>query len=479
MTETQVINKITNFSKTLTDKSLGNLSSFGSKTSSKYLSMFETKSTKIISQTQNRIYTISPNITSDLKIAKADGIFSDAMSQIANLKSNVGNLFDFDFKSFASNMYETITTKISDFASNIADKIGGLTESIVSSIENAISNAVDSITNMVNNIIDSFTNALNKMYEDAVALVNNIIDKFKQTIDSIIEAGKTIVKTLNNFYERAKGQSSTSKYIQANKPSADGSSKPNPDALKGTPDDKILSKQLKSETQTTVKLVENPLAKLLGFTSSLIPKKEKKKIEEPKPTGDKAQYGKIQVKENKGGFVEISDETPGNVRKINQHPTGTYEAMLANGDKNTKTSNNKQDITVGDWNITTGKDKIEVVVGDQKIEIRKNKTDNIKGDENRNINGVQNNVITGAVADDFKSSYTGKIASDYSESVGGNRTEKTSGDLNEKVGGNHKETIGGGLTIHVSGNVNIISGGSATIASSGVIRINGSKIMLG
>jgi hypothetical protein len=289
------------------------------------------------------------------------------------------------------------------------------------------------------------------------------------------------------FYDRSEKQSSTSKYIQANKTNADGSFSADPSALKGTPSDKIITPQLKDDTNSTVSLDVNPLAKLLGFISSLIPATNTKKIEEPKPTDNKAEYGKIQVKENKAGFIVINDETPGNVRQINLHPTGTYNALLNNGDYHTKTANDKQEITVGNWNITTEKDKIEIISGNNKIEIRKDIYTNIAGKSDYNLTGTQSNVIAGDVTDDFKANYTGKVAENYSENVGGDKKETTSGDLTEEITGDHKENVSGSLSIQVSGNITIVSSGNTKIMSTGacniisssLVKISAPKIKLG
>jgi hypothetical protein len=274
-----------------------------------------------------------------------------------------------------------------------------------------------------------------------------------------------------SFFERDKSQSSTSKYIQANKTTADGGFTADAAVLKGTPSDKIITPQLKSDTNEVITFEANPLAKLLGFSASLIPTTEQTKVEEPKPTDNKAEYGKIQVKENKAGFIVINDETPGNVRYINLHPTGTYNAMLDNGDYNIKVTNDRQEITDGNWNITTTKDKIEIVSGNNRIEIRKNLTENVKGNFDLNVGGTQNNVVGGDVSDDFKSTYTGKIAADYTESVGGNKKETTSGNLEEKISGDHKENVQGSLTITVMGNINITACGTTNINSAGSVNI--------
>lgn len=274
-----------------------------------------------------------------------------------------------------------------------------------------------------------------------------------------------------SYYDRKEKQSSTSKYIQANKTNVDGSFSADATVLKGTPSDKIITPQLKDDTNSTVALESNPLAALLGFVSSLIPSTNTKKIDEPRPTDNKAEYGKIQVKENKAGFIVINDETPGNVRQINLHPTGTYNALLDNGDYHTKTTNDRQEITVGNWNITTEKDKIEIISGNNKIEIRKDIFTNIAGKSDYNLTGTQSNVVGADVTDDFKANYTGKIADNYSESVGGNKTETTSGNLTEKISGDHKENVSGSLTIQVSGNINIVSSGNIKIMSSGTTNI--------
>lgn len=482
LTIPEAINQINNYSKKLTESTASSLSTYGGKSTSKSLTIYDTKSKSIISSTDKNLITIAGNRKISPSTSAETIDFS--LLSLLNLKNDTQASFDTKFSGFTNDMTKGVGVKISEFASNLVKGIPGGLAAVAGAVSAAVAGAVATLTNMASNIASAFTNALSNMYNGAVKSITAIGDKFKllmkkPTIPSIDVAGAGKKEVVNNFYKRASGQSSTSKYIQANIPSKTGVMSAKIDNVKGTPDDKILTPQLKKDINATTTFEIDPIAKMLGLVGSLQPTKSEKKIEEPKPTGDKAEYGKIQIKENKGGFVIIADETPGNVRQIFQHPTGTMTAMLDNGDLNSKCTHDRQDLTDGNWNITTTLDKVEIVAGNTKIEIRKNITTKVLGNDDYDLTGTKNEVVGGDVTNDYKSNYTGKISSNYMESVGGNKTEKTGGNLKETVGGNHEETVNGNLTIKVSGNVNITAGGSCNITSGGSCSItSGSNIKI-
>lgn len=353
---------------------------------------------------------------------------------------------------------------------------------------------VDNLKNSIQDKLNKNIEAANKTAKNTEAALIDTELKNSQSSeslgDSVSAKLKATLTPYGKYYKRAPEESSTSKYIQANKNTKEGGFKANSSVLKDTPSDKIIIPQLKVDTQKTFSfggggggiggIISSILGALgLGSVTSLMPTTNTKKIEEPKPTDEKAEYGKIQVKENKAGFVVINDETPGNVRQIDLHPTGTYTAFLDNGDFHTKITNDRQEITDGNWNIKTDKDKIEIVAGNSRIEIRKDVQENITGDRDTNQDGIQNTLIKGNVKEDFKSNYFGKIGEDYNEDVGGNKNEKTSGNLTENITGDHKENTQGALTIKVTGNINITSCGTTTIMSASDISIiSGTKITL-
>jgi hypothetical protein len=425
-----------------------------------------------------------------------DAILARSTSALDKANDDAQSFHASDLLAFLKGLLKNIKLAIGKFVDDLIAKVGEIMSSIT----------IANLKTMANNYIDQISNSLKNAYNNAVASFKGQMDALNAKKNLVIASLKNSIATVKNVFsqkpkeikenylKRDVGQSSLSKVTQVNVKSATGALKADKSILKDTPAAKILATQLKVDTNVTTTFEQNPIAKALGITASLIPKVSSKKIEEPKPTDDKAEYGKVQVKENKAGFQEISDETPGNVRKVSMHPTGTYNSMLDNGDYVTKVTGNKMDMNDSDWNIKTTKDKVEIVVGDSKIEIRKNFIESITGDVNSNVEGNVNNVVQGEVTNDLKADYTGKIEGDYKENVEGDKTEKTGGDVTEKISGDHKENVTGALTITVIGNVNITSAsnvkvtapivnimgnGMVKISSSAMVQISAPLIKLG
>ena len=477
MNENDIINKITNHAVSLTTKSLISINSFAENQSKKSLAKYTSHSDKIIHSANTKLKVITINYKSNKKTSQ-DIVIASTVTNLNSLKTNIGDAYSIKLNGFGNSMGASVADNIKSFGATLSDKFNVSTTAITNIISASITNAVNSLKSAVTNLIASFTGALNLLHNAAMSTINGIAN----AIGSAFATAKTAVASVKekfDFYKKAKGSSSTSQYIQANVPNKAGTLAPNAKALIATPDAKILAPLLKKEVNTTTVMKANPLAALLGITGSLIPSQTKVEIAEPKPTGDKAQYGKIQVKETKGGFVEINDDSVGNVRKILQHPSGTYFAMLDNGDLNSKCANDRQDITVGNWHLTVSKDKVVVVAENQKIEIRKNNTTQINGNDDLVINGTKNEVVKGDVSNDYKSNLSTKVTSNSSENVDGNKKVTVGGNVEETISGNQKENITGNLTIHVTGSCNIISGGACTIASGSKVSISAPSISLG
>lgn len=269
-----------------------------------------------------------------------------------------------------------------------------------------------------------------------------------------------------DFYKQTQGESSTSKYIQANTPPAAGDSY-GANKVEGTPDDAIINPNLKTATCET-KSFEIPfLAKLLGVTLPFVKKTVKKEIAEPAPTGEKAQYGKIRVAQTKGGFVDITDETPGNKRRIAVHPSGSYRSTLDNGDSHEKVVHDKVTIIINDWNITISGDKIEVIDGEQKVQIKRDRQTNINGSDHLNIDKDFNTNVEGDVGV--------QIGGNNTESIGGNMISEIDGNMTETIKKDHKHTVNGSETNTIMEDRTDIVGGSLNVVVSGnaILHVGG------
>jgi hypothetical protein len=287
-------------------------------------------------------------------------------------------------------------------------------------------------------------------------------------------------KPNTDFYARTQGESSTSRYIQANTTTPEGGLKAQPERIPPTPADKVQEPQLKTDTQKLSLMRENFIAKLLGIPLPILITGHSNKISEPKPTDDKAEYGKIQVKENKAGFVEVRDETPGNVRKVDLHPSGTYESMLDNGDVHQKVCGKKFTYVDKDWSIMVFGEEITVISGSETVHIKKDKVENVNGDKTLNTDGDSFSKVgknhTQEVVKDYSTKIGGnegrKVDGDQKENVDGGVTRKVGRDVVETVGGGQTETIRGALQIAVGGNVSIVAGGTVSITSGSLITLS-------
>ena len=237
----------------------------------------------------------------------------------------------------------------------------------------------------------------------------------------------------DDYFKRNTNESSISRYAQANVPTKDGGEKKQ-SSMDDTPDANVKSK-LKKATNIALDFKK---VKIFGI-EFLMPSIKKKEINEAAPTGDKAQYGKIEVKETKGGHVFIIDNTPGNKRIIVLHPTGTYTAMTDKGDFTEKATGDMYTIVEKDWKVNICKDRVEVIQGEQRINIKKDSYENIEGKQNVNVGG----------------------------------------DKNEKIGGNLTIAVEGDASVSVVGKCDVSAGGKCTVKANKVDIDGGSKTLSG
>ena len=406
--------------------------------------------------------------------AQANQVINKTTQSLSAEKQSTTTSFFDDIGIMFSYIINDFTTAINSFIDDLPD-LDEFLEDLADQVSEAISSFVSKMTELAIAIKDAFVKAITDIFNAAVAYINALIAKFNALVNKIIEDAKKIKDTAYDFYKRAKNQSSTSKYIQTNVPNSKGDLQSNPKALEGTPDKVIVEPKLKTETNTVTTMVPNPLAALLGKFASLIPAKQTKKIEEPKPTSDKNVYGQTQVVEDKGGNTSITTTTPGNVTKTVIHPSGSSDRILNDGTKVNKVVADKTDMTDGNWNVTTGEDKVEIIIGDYKLEIRSNLISTINDNSDITIGGNHNEVILGDVNNDYKSNKTDKITNDCTEYIGGNKSDFTELDENSRVNGSYRKTVAEAFTILVGGNANIISGGAVTITGKNGINIKGAS----
>ena len=280
----------------------------------------------------------------------------------------------------------------------------------------------------------------------------------------------------NDFYKREAGVSSTSKYTQTKNVDANGN--PVASDVKGLPDQKIILPNLKKATAEVYEISSGGgglLASLLAALGvpALKKTKVKKEIKETPPDFAKSEYGSIQVKETKGGFVEIFDQTAGNQRTMRLHPAGTYNQVLPDGTVQDKIVSNKITFVDKEWNVVIGADFIEVISGNNKVHIKKDNQLNINGNNCVNIDQDSNTIINQNQNMDTKGKMSEKVGKGKDVEITGNLSEKVSKDVKEEVGGSVNTTIAKDGTTMVGGMLNIMATGNITISSNAGINIVG------
>jgi hypothetical protein len=310
-----------------------------------------------------------------------------------------------------------------------------------------------------------------------------------------------VIDSLANYYKRKAEESSVSKFIQTNVPSETGDVITKD--IEGLPNQVIAVPQITDVTQIKVEIPSLSLPKLpslptiptvdsliaMGTNSlnsmlssgigslmgmatnflsgfglpSLVKKFVPIKLKESPPDYSKSEYGSLQVKEMKGGFVEIFDQTKGNETTLRFHPSGTYNQVQADGTNQDKVVGKKKDFYDQNWEITIGKDFIEVISGEATVQIKKDSFMTINGNSNTTINQDCNTIIDQHQFTDVKGMIIEKSGMGKNVDITGTSTENITKDYGQTVGGSSTTTITGykteivkkGLDIMVTGNVTI------------------------
>ncbi|WP_297430851.1 hypothetical protein, partial [Clostridium sp.] len=156
-------------------------------------------------------------------------------------------------------------TALSNFISSIGV---GMVE-VTTSFNTALSNFTTLTSNLTLNLINAFSTTITNVANSSISKVNNIISKFNKLANKVIEDSTKVKQIAYDFYNRIRGESSTSKYIQTNVPDLNGLLKKNVNILKNTPDKVIIEPNLKSDINNVKKNVTNPLTSLLSSFGGL------------------------------------------------------------------------------------------------------------------------------------------------------------------------------------------------------------------
>ena len=145
-----------------------------------------------------------------------------------------------------------------------------------------------------------------------------------------------------------------------------------------------------------------------------------KTIKEPRPTPEKAEYGKIVVKQTHSGHVFIQDDTPGNRRVITQHATGTYFSMIDDGSMIVHITKDGMKIINRDYKIYIQRDRLTLIDGNDWVQVKRNKTTHVNENEYKVIEKDKKTKIKQDEKREIEQNQTIQVGQNITIQAGGN-----------------------------------------------------------
>lgn len=168
---------------------------------------------------------------------------------------------------------------------------------------------------------------------------------------------------------------------------------------------------------------------------------------EPK-SSYRGEYPYVKATRSEGGHVVEYDDTPGQERHRQMHPSGSYTEDAADG--------RKTDKATGDRYFLTGGSRHDLCEGEYKV----------------NVGGVETYINFSDAIQQVEGNRTSKIAGNETIEIAGNEIKKITGDGTIEVSGNIKIVVAGNASIDVSGNTELKVGGSMNANVSGSYTMN-------
>ena len=191
-------------------------------------------------------------------------------------------------------------------------------------------------------------------------------------------------------------------------------------------------------------------------------------------------YPANHVTETESGHIIEVDDTPNSQRLSNFHTSGTYEEIVANGDKTVTvvgdefevTFKNKNMYVKGDVNLTVDGDMKTLVKGNYHLEVEGDKTEYIKGTRTSHIG--QNELI------EIDQERSINVAENFTTRIGGSEIRDVVVDSTTNITGNHnlaiildsKTTVNGDAAQTAIGTFTVNSVGSMTLISNSTFKID-------
>ena len=188
------------------------------------------------------------------------------------------------------------------------------------------------------------------------------------------------------------------------------------------------------------------------------------------------------VKETRAGFIFETDNTEGNKRHHEYHPSGTHKEIHHDGTKVEKIIGDDYEIVTKNKNVLIRGNCNVTIVGDCKMLVQGDKYEEIEGDLFQTIHGdritkIQGSDIKSVVTDQgtsIKGNRTTRVALDDSQTIVGNQTEQVAKKKRETVVesvtesfGKHTTTVDKSTFRQSVGNIVEVTGGDLMFGAAG------------
>lgn len=203
---------------------------------------------------------------------------------------------------------------------------------------------------------------------------------------------------------------------------------------------------------------------------------ENRKLEEViEPT-----YPKNHVYESESGHLCEIDDTTGFERLSRFHRSGTYEEIVADGDRTLTIVGNGYEVVLKNKNILVKGDLNLTVEGNMRTLVKKDYILEVEGDKTEYVKGNRKSKIGLNELIEIDEESLVNIAKNSTSFVGGNRKDDVSGDRTLNTTGHYSTTVAldsksvtnGDATETVLGTFTLSSDGNLTLSSSSTTKID-------
>jgi hypothetical protein len=183
------------------------------------------------------------------------------------------------------------------------------------------------------------------------------------------------------------------------------------------------------------------------------------------------------VEETESGHVIERDDTEGFERLSEFHTSGTYEEVVASGDKTTYIVGDNYEVVLKGKNILIRGDLNLTVEGDMRTLVKGNRITEVEGDDALYVKGSRGTKIGGNDLVEIDLSRTTNIAEDENVTIGNNEVRVVTKDQDISIMGNKDELISKDNTQTILENNNQIITGTSSIGVTKNLTMVSSKNM--